>query len=154
MYDLPTLRMEYPFAPLSQNHLEKSTATGRRYKTKQAKKYKEKIKIRSVKYNKEIQWFKSQFDSEISVLRLHYIWYLSAEKLFLKGKNRRLKKTCGDCFNFEKYTTDCIFEALGLDDYLVNFGSVSRFPSMDEPHFLVILKAQPLHSIAEFKEFL
>lgn len=149
------LSLTFPFAPLSQNNIERTGARNNiRYKTPEAKEYRQRIDETCLKNKAKINEFKKNVDKNKHIIEVSYDWCLNHKNLLVKGKDRRLKLNAPDTFNFEKFTTDCIFANLGLNDVLIWNGHVKRIPVADESYFVMHLIYENIRENRFYKEFI
>lgn len=154
------LDLHFDLMPLSLNNIDRTGhKTNIRYKTPKAKEFKRNIELLMMKnYKDEVAEFSAQFDPEIHVLNVAYTYFINHEILLTKRKNknssRRVSGRSPDVGNMEKYTTDCIFGVLGINDKTIYSISQRKVPSLEQSSFHAKLVIESLYTNRHYKDFL
>ena len=148
------LNIELPLRALSQNNIERSASTNRRYKTKEAVLFASAIS-RKLLCHQGLEAFRNHFDANRHAISVRYIFHFEhTDILTQKTKgNRRLSAKVGDVDNRIKFAQDCLFKAIGIDDRFVFEVHAIKLPAFKDS-ILAVLEIIPLDCIPEYSEFL
>lgn len=156
------LSITFPFPPLGQNNIEKTATNGRyktrRYKTPEAKNYRNHIMAVMRGNFKDVVPFKKSWDPLWHAVLCEYIFYIDYKRFFLqpllKKNELAISARCPDTDNLIKFTQDCIFDYLGINDYFINDFVARRVPSMEHEHFHVNIEIVDLREHHAFSNFI
>jgi len=153
------ITIHFPFAPLSQNNIERTgKKTSHRYKTSEAKEYKSKILNRLDSLLVRDRSIVREWNPDVHGILLDYVYFIDHQKLLVKpvrkGSARRLSRNGGDTGNYEKYTTDCIFDHLGINDFFIVGINQKKVPSMGSSSFRATISIFPLENDEDYVKYL
>lgn len=150
------MKILFELAPLSQNNIERTGGkTSIRYKTQAAKRYREAIHIYMKKESARVRKFISKVDLNKHVFAVEFHWFFNEDRFFKKQRPKKnpfpLSSRCEDYDNPIKFTQDCIFKYLGIDDTFIVNGLQRKRPTKRESFF--ICRISLLEKAALFHEF-
>lgn len=114
--------------PLTYNQYYRNTKSGHRIKTGAGLAYDEELGELLKDYAAALSNFGKEIDLSKNIVRLQIQHY--NPKFYVKD-NSRLSKTAGDTDGIIKILQDKIFNAMGLDDYIVKSLIVDQYPGRD-----------------------
>jgi len=127
------LTIKIPLEAVSLNQLYPSNKSGRRFLSASGKEYKEHVFHATRKALAKTEF---TIDQNKHFLTLEIFFYTSK----LLTKESKISKNKPDLSNCVKALEDAVFEAIGLDDYLVlGFDGIHQLPSVD-PMIVVIVR--------------
>ena len=149
------LNIDLPLKALSQNNIERSASVNHRYKTREATLFAKAVACELANHE-GIEAFRNHFNPDTHAIRASYVFFFNHTEMFTKQAkgNRRLSAKIGDVDNRIKFTHDCLFKGIGIDDRFVFEIHAVKHPSMGKGRILAEFEIVSLNDIEEYKEYL
>jgi len=140
------MNIKLEIKPLTYNQYYRNSKNGRRIKTGAGLAYDEELSVVLEDYAIALSNYGKFLDPSKEIVRLKIAHY---NPNFYVKDNSRLSKTAGDTDGPIKVLQDKIFNALGLDDYVVKSLVVDQYPGRE--HIVIINIDKLLLSSIEYQ---
>jgi len=165
------VRMKFDCEPISTNHMNgRNHKTGRTFKASKSVQFKRDIhdQLRQKYWEPVRALVEGGYGSDFVGLKnmqvpyglvVEYTWHFPHSKILKKAKNkkshRHIRKRNCDVNNYDKWTTDCLFEFLDIDDsYIIDMHLKKRPTELEETWFEVVIKVELLEQDEHYRDFI